>query len=153
MASSKSLPGVRMVTPTGRPATRSSSGSSTASRSRARRAPPPAPPVWPVAPLPTPAAGPALTLSTRRSATPRPAMVASRARRFPRPTSLRAPRPGRRRPPARAGLAVLGAAALLELVGGGDGPGDQGRRHVAVGQDPVVEAAQPEGVAQAGLGS
>jgi hypothetical protein len=41
---------------------------------------------------------------------------------------------------------------LLLLVGGLDGPGDQGRRHMAVGQDPVVEAAQAEGVAEAGLG-
>src|SRR5919197_1284618 len=44
MASSTSLPGVRMVTPTGRPATRSSNGSSTASRSRAARAPSPGAP-------------------------------------------------------------------------------------------------------------
>ena len=42
---------------------------------------------------------------------------------------------------------------LLLLVGGLDGPGDQGRGHMAVGQDPVVEAAQAEGVAEAGLGS
>ena len=47
----------------------------------------------------------------------------------------------------------LGIESLvLALVGGGDGAGDQGRGHVAVGQDPVVEAAQTEGVAQAGLG-
>jgi hypothetical protein len=38
---------------------------------------------------------------------------------------------------------------LLLLVGGLDGPGDQGRGHMAVGQDPVVEAAQAEGVAEA----
>ena len=41
---------------------------------------------------------------------------------------------------------------MLGFVGGGDGPGDQGRGHVAVGEDPVVEAAEAEGVAQAGLG-
>jgi hypothetical protein len=48
--------------------------------------------------------------------------------------------------------AVVGWAALLALVGGGDGAGDQGRRHVAVGEDAVVETAQAEGVTQAGLG-
>jgi hypothetical protein len=43
-------------------------------------------------------------------------------------------------------------AALLGLVVGGDGPGDQGGGHVAKGEDAVVEAAQAEGVAQARLG-
>src|SRR5215213_2020852 len=135
MASSTSLPGVRMVTPTGRPATRSSSGSSTASRSRARRASPPAP-----------------IFSTRRSATPRPAIAASQAQPFPPPQGYVPPRP--RAPPAGGAWrsAVVGPAVLLLFVGGGDGAGDQGRRHVTVGEDPVVEAAEVEGVAQAGLG-
>src|SRR4249920_395935 len=48
--------------------------------------------------------------------------------------------------------AVVGPAVLVLLVGGGDGAGDQGRGHVAVGEDPVMEAAEVEGVAKAGLG-
>jgi hypothetical protein len=41
---------------------------------------------------------------------------------------------------------------LLLLVGGLDGPGDQGRGHMAVGQDPVVEAAQAKIIAKTSLG-
>src|SRR4029453_11985640 len=132
MASSKSLPGVRMVTPTGRPAPRSSSGSPPASPAPAA----PRPPSRPGADRPPP---PASTFSTRRSATPRPAIAASQAQPLPRL-------------PGYVPSAVVGAAALLGFVGGGDGAGDQGRGHVAVGEDPVVEAAQAEGVAEAGLG-
>src|ERR687895_396411 len=120
MASSKSLPGVRMVTPTGRPATRSSSGSSTANRSRARRASPPGP-----------------TFSTRRSATPRPAIAASQAPPFPLLPSVRPARLAR--PPRPGAGPVTPRGGSGEADAGGDPVGAEEHRVAVVDLDRTAQ--------------